>query len=219
MQFKSIRKSSLNFIGNHFAEFAIRLLCHSLSIVETNKEVLLDLKNENRNFIIAFWHGKMLIPWFMFKDTNASAIVSTSKDGGILTNILKKWNYNVQRGSSSKGGKEVLENLLAEAENKKNILITPDGPKGPIYKMKAGAVIVAKKRGIPIVLAGVYNYKKIKLKSWDHFEIPWFFSKSTIKYSQPYFVDNELSYEETDSMIKFIESELIQLENNLENAA
>ena len=219
MRFSNIKKSSLNFIGNHFAEFAIGLLCNSLRIKEINKEVLSDLKDKNQNFIIAFWHGKMLLPWFMFRDTNASAIVSTSKDGGILTNILNKWNYNVQRGSSSKGGKEVLENLLTEADNKKNILITPDGPKGPIYKMKAGVVIVAKKSGIPIILAGVYNYKKMKLKSWDQFEIPWFFSKSVIKYSQPYFVDKELSYEETDGMIKFVESELIQLENNLENAA
>ncbi len=63
----------------------------------------------------------------------------------ILTNILKKWGYNVIRGSSSNDGKEILDNLVDEAKNKKNIAITPDGPRGPEKVMKAGAVIIAKK--------------------------------------------------------------------------
>ncbi|MFZ1291934.1 MAG: lysophospholipid acyltransferase family protein [Melioribacteraceae bacterium] len=218
MFFKSIKKRSLNFIGKHFAQILINTLCKTLKITELNKEVLQKLMLNNQNYVLAFWHGKMISPWYLFRNTNSSTIISTSKDGSILTNLLEKWNYDVQRGSSSKGGKEVLENLVESAQNGKNILITPDGPKGPIYKMKAGAVIVAKKSEIPIVLIAILNMKKMILKSWDKFEIPWFFSKVKIKYSEPYFVNKDLTYEETDKMINYLESELIKLETDLEKS-
>ncbi len=216
MLFNKIKKSSLNFIGENFAGTFINILCKTITINEINKNVLQKLDKNNQNYILAFWHGKMIVPWYLFRDTKSSTIISQSRDGKILTNVLRKWNYEVKRGSSSKGGKEVLNILIGEAKNGKNILITPDGPRGPKNKMKAGAAVIAKKSGIPIILVGVYHKNKINLKSWDKFEIPKFFSKIFIKYSDPYFVKNNLSFEETDKMINFLENELIKQENEVE---
>ncbi|MBK8945517.1 MAG: lysophospholipid acyltransferase family protein [Ignavibacteriae bacterium] len=216
MLIKSFKKRSLNFIGKHFASILVNMLCGSLKITEQNKEIIESLDEKNQNYVLAFWHGKMIAPWFLFRNTNSSTIISSSKDGSILANILGKWNYDVHRGSSSKGGKEVLESLILSAQNGKNVLITPDGPKGPIHKMKAGAVITAKKSDVPIILLGVSNKNKFVLRNWDKFEIPKFFSEINLKYSQPYKIDKNLSFEETDKMIKFLEEELIKLETSLE---
>ncbi|MBK7104071.1 MAG: lysophospholipid acyltransferase family protein [Ignavibacteriae bacterium] len=216
MLFRNLKKSSLNFIGKHFASILVNMLCGSLKITEHNKEIIESLDEKNQNYVLAFWHGKMIAPWYLFRNTNSSAIISISKDGSILASILEKWNYDVQRGSSNKGGKEVLESLILSAQNGKNVLITPDGPKGPIYKMKAGAVITAKKSGVPIIFTSVFNKKKLVLKSWDKFEIPYFFSEVKIKYSEPYYIDKNLSYDETDKMINTLENVLIDLENDLE---
>ena len=80
----------------------------------------------------------MLLGWWLFRDKNFSALVSQSKDGEILTNILNSWGYNVMRGSSSKGGKKALEELIS-VSLKSSVVMTPDGPRGPAGVSPTGA--------------------------------------------------------------------------------
>lgn len=213
MQVKNVKQKFLRLAGNYFAFSAINILCKTLIFKEENPEVLEELNKKNKNIIFAFWHGKMLAPWFLLKKYKPSTIVSQSKDGQILANILTKWNYKVNRGSSSKDGKKILDDLITDAKNKRNIAITPDGPKGPREEMKAGTVILAKKSNVPIVFVGVKYEKKIQLKSWDKFEIPIFFSKVKFCYSTPIYVDKNLNYEETDEAIKNVNKELKNIQD------
>ncbi len=216
MHYNKTKKSILNFFGVKFSSILIPLLCRSLRINEIDKHNIQKSDSAKQNYVVAFWHGKMLVPWYLFRDTNSATIISASRDGNILTKILEKWNYLVKRGSSSKGGKEVLDDLLSEAKNGRKILITPDGPRGPQYKMKAGAIVIAKKCNIPLVLISVSYNRKFNLKSWDKFEIPLLFSKVNVKYSEPYYFDSELSFDETNEMINKVEKDFIKQENDLE---
>ena len=206
------KKRILRFLGNGFAEPLLNILCKTLKINEINKSAVTEMVNNNQNVVFAFWHGTMLVPWYTLKEFSPSTIISKSKDGDLLTNLLVKWGYNVKRGSSSNQGKEILDKLVFEAKNKKCIAITPDGPRGPEKIMKAGAVIIAKKAQIPLVLVGTYYSRKVKLKSWDKFEIPYFFSKASVTYSDPIFISENLSYDETDKQIKELGIELEQLQ-------
>lgn len=212
MQVKSVKKKLLRFLGNLLIVPVINLLCKTLSIVEINKDKIKDIKFDNRNAVIAFWHGTMLVPWFLLKQYKPSTIISRSNDGDLLTKILINWGYRVKRGSSSQGGKEVLEVLIKEAIEKKFIAITPDGPRGPEKIMKAGAVVLAKKTGVPLILVGTNYKKKLKLKSWDKFEVPYFFSKVAIVYSEPFYLDGQLSFDETNKKIQFMSDKLTQLQ-------
>ncbi len=187
-----------------------------MKIVKINEEPVLKLEEKNKNYVFAFWHGKMLIPWYINRKKNFAALVSRSKDGDILANLLRKWKYDVSRGSSHSGGKEALDQILSKADSGRNISITPDGPTGPIYKMKAGAVITAKKSQIPLVLCGVFNSRKYVLKSWDKFEIPKAFSKSVLVFSDLIYIDKDLSYEKTTNKIDECENRLIALEKEAE---
>lgn len=212
MPYKNIKKKILRSAGFNFSGPLINVLCKTLKIEETNKSSINDLVQKKQNMIFAFWHGTMLVPWYVLKLHQPSTIVSKSKDGGLLSNLLSSWNYDVKRGSSSKGGKEVLEELVNEANKNKIIAITPDGPRGPNKIMKAGTVIIGKKTKTPIILVGV-NYKKsVKLRSWDQFEIPLPFSKVKIIYSNSIEVDPELSYEETDGFIKYLNDQLNEIQ-------
>lgn len=128
--------------------------------------------------IIAFWHSKMLAGWYASKE-DAVALVSPSKDGDYLTSVLKKWEYQVVRGSSSKKGMEALEEAMAmvKKDRSKRIVITPDGPRGPLEIMKRGAFIAAKELGLPLIFLHINYRSSYKLtKSWDKFEIPLPFS-------------------------------------------
>lgn len=216
MKPKEIKQNFLRFIGNFIIHFAVTVLCKTLRISLVNSNVVDNLEKANKNYVLAFWHGTMLLPWYLNRNRNFAALISKSKDGELLSKLLKHWNYNVIRGSSSVGGDVALGIMVDFAKNKSSIAITPDGPRGPAFKLKAGAVITAKKSGLPIVLVGVgYKNKKI-LKSWDAFQVPFFFSKAKAVFSEPIYVDKGLSYDETSLVIKHCEEELQKLQREAE---
>lgn len=129
MKLKKFKQSILRFLGNHFLYYIINLFYVSLNIVSTIPPItktLLILNNSS--CVYAFWHGTMLAPGYVNKNKNITALVSLSKDGDILTRILNKWGYILERGSSNMNGKEALELLVQKAKNHSSIALT-DGPK------------------------------------------------------------------------------------------
>ena len=211
MSLKKSKQEVLRFLGHYFPYYILTALCKSLKIVRQNYEVVESLDKKNQNYVLAFWHGTMLLPWYLHGATNFAALTSKSKDGDLLAKILKKWKYKVVRGSSSTGGDVALGIMVDYARNKYSIAITPDGPRGPRHKFKAGAVITAKKTGIPVVFAGVAFKRKKALSNWDKFEIPYFFTTAKIIYSEPIYVDGNLTYEETSAIISKCDAELNKL--------
>lgn len=216
MKIKTIKQNILRFLGLYFLSFAINVLLKTVRIKIHNSETVSVLEKKDQNYVLGFWHGTMLIPWYLHRKKNFAALVSQSKDGEILVRLLKKWNYEVARGSSNIGGKEALKILLEQAAEKYSIAITPDGPTGPPRIMKAGAVIVAKKSNIPLVLLGVAHSGKYQLKSWDRFEIPKPFSKITLVYSQSKIIDQSLDYANTSKIIEECSLELSELQKEAE---
>ena len=214
MKLSDYQRNVLRYIGIRFASVAIRLLLSALRIKIVNGEAISNLVREKKNFVVAFWHGSMMIGWFLHRSGNAAALVSQSKDGDVLAAILEKWNYNVVRGSSSTGGSDALAAMIFLMREDYSLVITPDGPRGPICKMKAGAVITAKKSNVPLFLVGIGIKNKIILKSWDRFEVPKPFSKVVAIYSDPIIIDNDLSYEETNHKILECEELLNKLQKD-----
>lgn len=212
MSLKKTKQGVLRFLGDHFLYYGITVLCKSLKIIKQNYQVIENLNSKNQNYVLAFWHGTMLLPWYLHGSPNFAALTSKSKDGDLLAKILKRWKYNVVRGSSSTGGDVALGIMVDYARNKYSIAITPDGPRGPRHKFKAGAVVTAKKTKIPVVLAGVAFKRKKILSNWDKFEIPYFFTTANVFYSEPIYVDNDLTYEQTSDIISECEEKLNKLQ-------
>lgn len=172
MKLNEFQKNFLRFIGLRLANFVVNVLLKTVRIEIINKKSIEQFEKDKKNFIAAFWHGSMVIGWYLHRNKNFAALVSKSKDGDVLAHILQKWNYKVLRGSSNVGGKEALEIMINLLKQNYSFAITPDGPTGPIYKMKAGAVVSSKKTGVPLVLIGIGCKNKIEFKSWDRFEFP-----------------------------------------------
>jgi hypothetical protein len=106
--------------------------------------------------------------------------------------------------------------MVDYAKNNNSIAITPDGPRGPAFKLKAGAVVTAKKSGLPLVLLGVGYKNKKRLGSWDAFQVPFFFSRANAIFSDPIYIDNKLSYDDTSKMIERCELQLRKLQAEAE---
>ncbi|MBZ0177681.1 MAG: lysophospholipid acyltransferase family protein [Melioribacteraceae bacterium] len=199
-----------------------KILSIYLKTLRIEKSELLKLKRNYEveiNPVFTFWHSKMFAGWYINRSNKSAALVSKSKDGELLTRILKNWNYKITRGSSHKGGKEALGEMINLIEKGYSLCITPDGPTGPPQKMKAGCVIAAKKTSVPLVLIGIGYSQKIRLNSWDRMEIPLPFSKVVVLFDEPIYVNKDLTYDETSQIIINAEEKLNRINYQAEKIA
>lgn len=159
---------------------------------------------KHKQAIVIFWHRK-IIPTMYATDfiDKKSSLVSPSKDGDILEEVLKRADNLVVRGSSNRDNIKSLKQILKLIKTGYSIGIAIDGPRGPIYEPKAGALYIAMKTGLPMIPIGGYTNKKwIFKKSWDKFELPKFFSKSCYYTGEPIYFSKDTDIESGTLLIK-----------------
>ena len=104
-------------------------------------------------------------------------LISASKDGALLETLVSYFGVRVIRGSSSWRGQLALKELSQKIEDENcDIIITPDGPRGPRYVCKPGSLRLACNKQVPVIFLSL-KMNAWKLNSWDHFRIPKPFSK------------------------------------------
>ncbi|MGB9773420.1 MAG: tetraacyldisaccharide 4'-kinase [Bacteroidota bacterium] len=208
----SIHRRFLRYLGKYILWIVTWLLCKSLRVRVVNSRVLSSLESRGGKYVLAFWHGSMLYIWYRHRKHGLAALVSKSEDGEILAKTLQHWGYKVIRGSSSAGGHEAMD-LMGDALRAGHALaITPDGPRGPCHVMKMGAVRLAQKAGVPLILCASKFRKRIVLRSWDRFEIPMPFSDGVLIYGEPVMIQPSLSGEALDAELRRIEKILCALD-------
>jgi len=191
-------------IKSRFASLSIRLLARTWA-------VHIEGRLPTGPCIVAFWHGEMLPVWYAFRALRPVALVSASKDGAILSTLLRDWGYTVVKGSTSKGGKEALQQLVENA-TASVVLITPDGPRGPAHIAKPGAVIAAHRAGVPLILVRMRaTQTKTMTRSWDAFQLPLPFARITLHVSAPIDVPQHLTREDLRGVIEHVTQRLHQL--------
>jgi len=102
-------------------------------------------------YILAFWHAHLLLMLHSRYRRPISVMISRSKDGEYIARVFDWYGVDSARGSSHRGGSAALRELIREARAGKNIVFTPDGPKGPARVLKDGVVYAAQATGLPIV--------------------------------------------------------------------
>jgi len=142
----------LSFLGYLF----LRALHATMRVRHVNAE---NLDNTPR-YILAFWHRHILLSLHARWRPPTTAIISRSKDGEIVSGVLRWYGAETARGSSTRGGEVALREILRAIRDGKNIAFTPDGPKGPSQIVKEGVIYVAKVSGLPIVPFAIAAKKK-----------------------------------------------------------
>ena len=113
------------------------------------------------------------------------ALISASHDGGVLARTLQYFGVESVRGSSSRRGAQALLELTSWTGRGYSVAITPDGPRGPCYRVSEGAVSLAQLSELPIVPISTRVRWKLRTKSWDRFQIPLPFARCEIRFGQP----------------------------------
>jgi hypothetical protein len=162
------------------------------------------------NYIGALWHNRLLIFPFVlrrfFPHRHGAALISASRDGDLLSDAIHRFDYDVIRGSSSKLGASALLQLTDALAGGGDVVITPDGPRGPAYELGPGIVFLAQKTGKQVLPMNMEYSSCWRVKSWDRFIIPKPFSKVRVIIAEPENVRSTTSDSE-------FEAERLRLQN------
>ncbi|MEQ8747223.1 lysophospholipid acyltransferase family protein [Pyruvatibacter sp.] len=169
----------------------IRLVLATSRITFHNKQTPDGFWNAGKPFILAFWHGQMVMLVHSWQTTApVRMLISRNHDGQLIAAALAHFGISSVRGSSDKDGKDKGGRAAAIAmvralRKGECIGFTPDGPKGPRMRAKDGIITVAKMAGVPIIpVAAASNRRKV-FGSWDRFCLDKPFSRAAIVWGAP----------------------------------
>jgi lysophospholipid acyltransferase (LPLAT)-like uncharacterized protein len=167
-------------------------------------------KPVRENYIGALWHNRLLIfPSVLqrfFPDRSGAALISASRDGDLLSDAIRRFGFDIVRGSSSRLGASALLQLSDVLSRGRDVVITPDGPRGPAYELGPGIIFLAQKTGAPVVPINMEYSSCWRVKSWDRFIVPRPFSKVRVIIGEPQQIRSTSTSEE-------FESERLRLQN------
>ncbi|ALA59923.1 lysophospholipid acyltransferase family protein [Nitrospira moscoviensis] len=126
---------------------------------------------EGRNIILAFWHAQQLMIPLGYRGAGSHVLISQHGDGEIIARIIARFGHQAVRGSSTRGGAGALRALIKLGRSGRDVVVTPDGPKGPRQIAKLGVVQLAKATGLPIVplafACSKKNSSRAGIASWS----------------------------------------------------
>jgi hypothetical protein len=163
----------------------------------TNKKTFIGFQDywsktaDGNGVLVTFWHNQGLLMPLAWKGLRGRSriIVSRSKDGDLIAGLLRIFGILCVRGSSTRGGKEALSDILiAGSDPGMTLVVTPDGPKGPAGIVKEGVSYLALKTGRPLYCLSVSYTRVHMFKSWDGFLLPWPFGRSFFVCRGPIFL-------------------------------
>jgi lysophospholipid acyltransferase (LPLAT)-like uncharacterized protein len=164
---------------------------------------------DTRRFIFAFWHSRILLLSYIYKQLNAAILVSNSADGEIIAQVLQRHGHKTIRGSTRKGGLRALMRQIADMRTHgRPGVVIPDGPQGPRHKVQPGVILLAQKTGCPIIPLAYSSKKRKIFSSWDRFILPYPWTKGVITYGRPIEVPPKADTKTIESCAQQLEQEL-----------
>jgi hypothetical protein len=158
--------------------------------------------------IMALWHNRLGTSMAIYQrwfsripgQPRLAAIISASKDGGMLSEVVRHFGLEPIRGSSSRRGRQAMLEATSWLEKGGSLAITPDGPRGPRYEVREGVIGLAQFTGVPIIPVIANSRSKWTLKSWDAFQVPKPWTTITVNFGEKMRVPREANEEEREAL-------------------
>ena len=191
----------------------LRGLGASLRFREVRPPALDALWDAGRPVIYTAWHGRILmLPYLYERRRRIHALMSRSSDGEILSRFVQGFGVRVVRGSSSRGGARALLTLARLVrEEGAEVGVVPDGPRGHRHVAQAGAVLLAKVTGAPLIPMGFGATPSTVLRSWDAFLVPHPFARAVVIFGNPIAVPADADRDLIETKRRELETALLQV--------
>lgn len=198
--------------GSLLVWIVIQLWFRSCRVKVFGKDVWDRQMTENGNKVLgAGWHRGLFYIAYHFRNLNGAIMSSRSKDGELITSLLKRFGYATPRGSSGrdKGGKQALAEFIEVVRQGRPGGLATDAPQGPPYVSKHGVVAAAAATGATIVPFGWYAERNFRFNSWDRTIVPKPFSKLVAVYDrEPIKVPADADRETLESYRRLVDERL-----------
>jgi lysophospholipid acyltransferase (LPLAT)-like uncharacterized protein len=172
----------------------------------------LRLTREGRTFIVAFWHGRlMMMPLAWHGLTSFHMLISAHRDGRIIAGAMTFFGIETIPGSTSRGGSSALREMLKHLKEGGCVGITPDGPRGPAMTVSIGIVNIARLAGVPIVPLTYATSRRRVLATWDRFHLALPFGRGVYLFGEPVEIAAELDEEGLESARCLLETRMVEL--------
>jgi len=164
--------------------------------------------------IYTFWHNRVFLATYFWQKRRIVVMTSQSFDGEYIARFIQRFGYGAARGSSTRGAVGAIIEMARLMRAGSPTAFTIDGPKGPRYIAKMGAVLLAKKTGQPIlpftVVADRYWTAK---KSWDQFQVPLPFTRARVRIAPPIYVSSDADERILDAKRNELQQQLDEIED------
>jgi lysophospholipid acyltransferase (LPLAT)-like uncharacterized protein len=138
--------------------------------------------------IYACWHDRTLLSVYFWRRRGMIVMSSPSFDGECSARFQQHFGYGIVRGSSTRGGAGALVEMVKLVRAGRPAGFTVDGPRGPRYEAKTGALLLAKKTGCPVLPFAINPEYFYAASSWDRFQIPLPFTRARVRLAPPIYV-------------------------------
>ncbi len=138
----------------------IRSLRATIRLEFRNREAVERLRADGKNYIHAFWHGRLLLMPYSYSGKGITILISKHGDGELIARTMRRFGFDTTRGSTNESAVESFKALVRKARAGFDIGYTPDGPRGPRYSVTAGPIQLARMTGLPIVPVAFAARKK-----------------------------------------------------------
>ncbi|MDH5239766.1 MAG: lysophospholipid acyltransferase family protein [Gammaproteobacteria bacterium] len=168
-----------------------------------------------------YWHqhhvvGSTLIRSWVRRGFKACFLVSGSVDGEVPERIARAWGADVIRGSANQSGALALRDMQGRMKDGYSIVTTADGPRGPIYEFKMGAVLMARIAGVPIVPIGCAADRAWYLDRWDNFMVPKPFARVALAVGEPYSIPPNTPLDQLEPHRQHVQAAVMSLMGDCE---
>lgn len=192
-----------------FIYFFIRAYCMTFRFRVLNEEHWHKALKDGKRVLLCGWHQQFFAAIRHFRNyshLNPGLMISQSRDGEMIAGVANRSGWHTARGSSSKGGKEALAEMVNHLKNYSFGAHILDGPRGPMGKVKPGVIKMATESRAVIVPFYSSSDKAWFFNSWDRFMLPKPFSRVTLFFGDEISFEPALTKEQFEEQRQYLEN-------------
>ena len=207
-----LRNARLRRVACWFIHWYIRFVYLTTSWRTEGAEWPHRLRAEGKPFILAFWHGRLLmIPMAWQRLAPMHMLISAHPDGQIIADAVTYFGVDSIAGSTSRGGSAALRTMLKRLKAGDCVGITPDGPRGPAMTASTGIVNIARLARVPILPITYATRRRRLLATWDRFHLPWPFGRGVYLWGEPIELAEELDEAGLECARRLVETRMVEM--------
>lgn len=155
-----------------------------------------EFEGKKEGIIFAFWHNRLFLMPYASRGKEVAVLISQHRDGEMISRTMSYFGFSSVRGSTTRGGGQALRQMPGLLAEGKDLAITPDGPRGPVYRVQPGVIQVARLSGSPIFPITFASDRYRSFNSWDRFRVPKLFSRGVFVWAPALWVGRSDDLEE-----------------------